>query len=107
MVEERTGGRFKTTHDLVAAHLAGVREASEAWLLSVRALGCAISSMINVLDPEAVIIGGGIARSGPALFEPLERFVRDTEWDIGGEPVKLLPAELGEYAGAYGAAKGE
>jgi glucokinase len=105
-VADRTKGRFETTHDLVAAHLAGDAAATEAWLLSVRALGCAISSMINVLDPEAVIIGGGIARSGRALFEPLERYVRDTEWDIGAQPVKLIPAQLGEYAGAYGAAHG-
>jgi glucokinase len=102
-IEQRTNGRFKTTHDLVAAHLAGDKFASEVWLQSVRALGYAISSLINVLDPEAVIIGGGIARSGAALFEPLERFVRDTEWDIGAK-IPILSAQLGELAGAYGAA---
>ncbi len=103
-IEERTAGKFKTTHDLVAAHLRGDEQATEVWLRSVRALGCAISSFINVLDPDAVIIGGGIARSGVALFEPLERFVRETEWDVGAPTVKLLPAQLGELAGAYGAA---
>jgi glucokinase len=103
-VEQRSKGRFKTTHDLVDAHRAGDAFASEVWLNSVRALGYAISSMINVLDPEAVIIGGGIARSGPALFQPLTQFVRDTEWDVSPTPVKLLPAQLGEFAGAYGAA---
>jgi glucokinase len=102
-IEERTAGRFKTTHDLVSAHARGDAFATEVWLKSVRALGYAISSLVNVLDPEAVIIGGGIARSGAALFEPLERFMRDTEWNVGA-PVKILPAELGELAGAYGAA---
>ncbi len=104
-VGERTGGRFQSTHDLVAAHLVGDSAATKVWLRSVQALGCAISSFINVLDPEAVIIGGGIARSGAALFEPLERFVRDTEWDVGAPPVKLWPAQLGEFAGAFGAAR--
>jgi glucokinase len=103
-VEERSGGRFKTTHDLVAAHLSGDGQASQVWLRSVRALGCAIASMINVLDPEAVIIGGGIARSGHALFEPLEAAVRDMEWDVGATPVAIIPAQLGDLAGAYGAA---
>lgn len=103
-IEQRTGGQFKTTHELVEAHQCGDAFASEAWLNSVRALGYAISSLINVLDPEAVIIGGGIARSGRVLFQPLEQFVRDTEWRVGPEPVKLLPAKLGEFAGAYGAA---
>jgi glucokinase len=103
-IEQRSKGRFKTTHELVEAHQHGDAFASEVWLNSVRALGYAISSLINVLDPEAVIIGGGIARSGAALFQPLKRFVRDTEWNVGAEPVKLLPAQLGEFAGAYGAA---
>jgi glucokinase len=102
-IEQRTGGLFKTTHELVEAHLRGDKEATEIWLRSVRALGYGISSLVNVLDPEAVIVGGGIARSGAALFEPLERFVRDTEWDVGA-PIRILPAQLGELAGAYGAA---
>ena len=103
-IEQRTNGRFKTTHELVAAHHSGDKFATDIWLKSVRALGCAISSFINVLDPEAVIIGGGIARAGAALFEPLEKSVRDTEWDVGAPPVKIIPAQLGELAGAYGAA---
>jgi len=103
-LESRAGGRWKTTHELVEAHRQGNREATEVWLRSVRALGCGISSLINVLDPEAVIIGGGIARSGSALFEPLEKVVRDTEWNVGTNPVKIIPAQLGELAGACGAA---
>jgi len=102
-IEQRSGGRFKTTHELIAAHERGDKQATEVWLRSVRALGTAVASLINVLDPEAVIIGGGIARSGAALFEPLEKFVRDTEWNVGAS-VKILPAQLGELAGAYGAA---
>jgi glucokinase len=71
----------------------------------VRTLACAVVSFINILDPEAVIIGGGIARSGKALFEPLEHFLADFEWRPGGHAAKILPATLGEMAGAYGAAK--
>ena len=100
----RTGGRFQTTHDLVAASSAGDTFAKEIWLGSVRALACAIGSFANILDPEAVIIGGGIARSGAALFDPLQRFLDEVEWRPGGGRAKLLPAALGELAGAYGAA---
>jgi glucokinase len=71
----------------------------------VRALACAIASMVNVLDPEAVIIGGGIARSGAALFAPLRSFMNQVEWRPGGQRVKLLPARLDEFAGAFGAAR--
>jgi|SRR5438093_1180155 len=103
-IARRTGGRFQTTHDLVAASSAGDALAREIWLGSVRALACAIGSFANILDPEAVIIGGGIARSGVALFEPLQRYLDEVEWRPGGGRVKLLPASLGELAGAYGAA---
>src|ERR1051325_2461452 len=101
----RSRGRFKTTHGLVAAHRAGDARATAIWLHSVRALACAIASMVNVLDPEAVIIGGGIARSGAALFAPLRSFMNQVEWRPGGQRVKLLPARLDEFAGAFGAAR--
>jgi len=101
----RTNGRFQFTRDLVEAHTAGDREASRIWLDSVRRLACAIASLINVLDPEAAIIGGGIARAGTALFDPLQEWVRQFEWAPTGTHVKILPAQLGEFAGAYGAAR--
>ncbi|HXG48000.1 MAG TPA: ROK family protein [Methylomirabilota bacterium] len=103
-VGRRSSGRFATTHDLVAAYLAGDAAASAVWLRSVRALGCAVGSLINVLDPEVVIIGGGVARAGAALFEPLEKVVREVEWQPAGARVRIVPAQLGEMAGAYGAA---
>lgn len=104
-VQERSGGRFATTHDLVKASLAGDPAATQVWLDSVRRLAAGIASFINILDPAAVIIGGGIARSGPALFDPLRRFLKDMEWQPGGYSVPLVPAQLGEFAGALGAAR--
>jgi glucokinase len=103
-IVQRSGGKFKSTHDLIAAHQAGDAEATRTWLRSLRALACAIASFINILDPETVIIGGGIARAGAALFEPLETLLRPIEWQPGGHKVKLVPARLGEFAGALGAA---
>src|SRR5947207_1391441 len=103
-IAERSGGRFHTTHDLIAAHLKGDAEASEIWLKSVKALAAAVCSFINILDPEAVIVGGGIARAGAALFGPLQRFLERMEWRPGGHRARILPAQLGELAGAFGAA---
>jgi glucokinase len=103
-IRERTKGRFASTHELVAAAVQGDAGAQEIWDRSVRALGCSIGSLINVLDSDAVIIGGGIARAGDALFAPLERYVRHYEWQAGGHQAKILHAELGDYAGAYGSA---
>ncbi|KAF0179772.1 MAG: glucokinase [Limisphaerales bacterium] len=103
-IRERTKGRFASTHELVAAAIKGDAAAKEIWDRSVRALGCSISSLINVLDSDAVIIGGGIARAGETLFAPLERYVRHYEWQAGGHQARIVRAELGDYAGAYGSA---
>jgi glucokinase len=104
-VRGRTGGRFSTTHELVAAFRAGDAAARDAWLKSIRALACAVTSAINVLDPEAVLLGGGIAQAGDALFGPLAAELDTMEWRPGGQRVRLLPAQLGEWAGAIGAAR--
>lgn len=103
-IMERSHGRFETTHDLILAHEQGDAEATLVWLKSVKALAAAVTSFVNVLDPEAVIIGGGIGRAGKTLLVPLERYLRSMEWQPGGRKVKLLPAQLGEFAGAIGAA---
>jgi glucokinase len=102
-IRERTG--FETTHALIAAYRAGDEFAREWWLRSVRVLGCAIASFVNVLDPEAVIIGGGIAAAGDVLFAPLAAELDRIEWRPAGQAVRLIPAELGEWAGAIGAAR--
>lgn len=104
-LQARGQGRYANTHALVRAHRDGDAEATRIWLDSVRRLAAAITSFINILDPSAVIVGGGIARAGEALFDPLASFLKDMEWRPGGHRVRLLPAELGEFAGALGAAR--
>lgn len=103
-IAERTGGRFATTHDLIRAHEAGDAFATEVWLKSVKALAAALASFGNVLDPEVVIIGGGIARCGDSLFGPLREHLDTMEWRPGGAAMAVVSARLGELAGAYGAA---
>lgn len=103
-LSERSSGRFESTHQLIEAHLRGDAEASGVWLKSVRALACGLASLINVLDPEAIIIGGGIARAGAALFDPLAEWLNRVEWRPGGHQVEIRPAQLGEFAGAVGSA---
>ena len=101
---ERSAGRFTSTRKLVEAHLAGDQNAGAIWLRSVFHLAAAIASFINAFDPEIVIVGGGIAQAGAALFEPLRKDLDRFEWRPMGHQVQVVPAALGEKAGAIGAA---
>jgi glucokinase len=103
-VKARTKGRFDSTKDLVAASKRNDRFARRVWLDSVQSLAAAVASLINVLDPEVVVIGGGISKAGPALFRPLKQFLDRFEWRPGGARARVVPAKRGHLAGAFGAA---
>lgn len=103
-IHERSGGRFDSTLDLLAAVAAGDAEAALIWQTSVRHLAAAIASLINVLDPERVIVGGGIAsKAGERLFAPLRAFLDEFEWRPDGKAVPVVPAQAAEWAGVCGA----
>jgi len=101
-IKERTNGKFLSTKALVEAHLAGDSFASQVWLRSVYHLACAIASFINILDPEVIILGGGISEAGSALLEPLAKYMDKVEWRPAGHQVPIHLAELGNQAGALG-----
>jgi glucokinase len=105
-IHTRSNGQFRSTRELVAAFESGSGEAHEIWLRSVKALGAALGSLINIFDPEMVVIGGGIADANDSLFVPLRATLDKFEWRPRGQAVKLVKAILGHIAGAAGAAYG-
>ena len=65
-------------------------------------LGSAVVTMVHILDPEVIAIGGGICHSGEFLFEPLRKNVLEKcFFDSCGE---IVPAKMGNDAGIIGAA---
>jgi glucokinase len=67
-------------------------------------LGAACVSFINALDPEIIVIGGGISQAGDPLFEGIRRAIQQRAYSDQAKNVKIVPAQLGPYAGAMGAA---
>jgi glucokinase len=64
-----------------------------------------LASLANILDPEIIVIAGGLVELGPLLFDPLaESFLRHVEGGAYRPKIPIVPAELGERAGAVGAA---
>ena len=70
----------------------------------ISALGEGIVNLVNILRPQAVILGGGVSHEGENLLAPLREYIRPQIYAFDYAPVELLCAELGNDAGLYGAA---
>jgi glucokinase len=68
------------------------------------ALGAAIGQLINVLDPEAVIIGGGLGLATGHYRRAMDAAIRTYVWSDLHRDIRLLSAEMGNDAGLIGAA---
>jgi glucokinase len=71
-----------------------------------RALGAAIAQLVNVLDPEAVVIGGGLGLAGGVYRASVEDALRAHVWSEYHRDIPLRSAALGVDAGWIGAALG-
>lgn len=66
-------------------------------------IGMGLVSVINLLNPEKVIIGGGVAAAGDLLLDPIRRTIKERAMVVAGNSVEIVPAELGNSAGVIGA----
>jgi glucokinase len=74
------------------------------WEEMAEYLATALSGIVNFVNPDKIIIGGGMAEAGAVLFKPLGQKVRDRAMSIPARKVKILKAGLGKKAGLVGAA---
>ncbi len=103
-VEKRSKGKFTSTQELLEAYKNGDQFAKEVWMKSVRQLGIGLASLANILSPEVIVIGGGIAEAGNDLFLPLNEWMKKFEWQPNGKITSIVKAACGDRAGAIGAA---
>ena len=67
-------------------------------------LGVRVAFLVNLLNPGAVVVGGGVESAGPALIESVKKMVRMCAFEEMANAVKIVPARLGENSVALGAA---
>ena len=96
-------GEAVDAHRLVRIAEEGDAEAIEILDDIGRRLGAGIGSLINIFDPELVVIGGGFAAAGDLILEPARAVARREALDPADEDVKIVRAELGTMAGLIGA----
>jgi len=89
---------------LAAAAEAGDEIAIEVWRETGKILGTALAILVNLLNPECFIIGGGVARAGAILFDHMRSTLELLAMNQLGGTTPILEAKLGKDAGIIGAA---
>ena len=105
-IQELAQGAFDAIdlHTVLQAAQSGDPLARELVEHAAMQLGIRIASLVNLLNPDVVIIGGGIEKAESLLFEPVWRSVKKYAYEEPASLVDILPAQLGENAVALGAA---
>jgi glucokinase len=100
---EATGRGVLGAEELMALAEAGDAEAQDILATSLHALGAALTAAVDILDPSALIVGGGLGTSGGFWWDHLSAEYRAGTAKRPGAP-PLLESALGSDAGAIGAA---
>jgi glucokinase len=106
MLSEMVGGRLEeiTAATVYAGVVAGDEYANEVMKDTAKFLGTGIASIINVLNPEMVVIAGGVTRAGDHLFVPLRAEIRRRAFRSAEERCVIVSGMLPGTAGVVGAA---
>jgi glucokinase len=76
---------------------------NEVMIETAKFLGTGIANIVNILNPEMVVIAGGVTRAGDHLFVPLRAEVRRRAFKSAQEACQIVPAQLVGTAGVIGA----
>jgi glucokinase len=101
---QRLLGPGAGTPEFVAAARQGDERARAAIAEAGRWLGAGIASLVTLLNPELVVIGGGFGETFDLLVDPIREIVARDAVAPARDVVRIVPAELGPDAGVIGAA---
>ncbi len=89
---------------LAQAAYAGDEIAHQVWHVVAKYLGTALTSVVYLLNPDAIVIGGGVAHAGNVLFDPLKEHVRSMLSVEFFDALHIIHARFGNTAGIIGSA---
>lgn len=92
------------TKEIFALIAQGDSRAQEALTITIDYLARAIAGILNTLDPEELVIGGGVSEAGEAFLTPLKTALDQYAFPQISGHIQLRKAALGNDAGVYGAA---
>lgn len=80
------------------------RKAKAVWLRFSERLSVALAGVVNLLNPDCIVIGGGVAAAGNVLFDSIKKAVSRRAMSVQAKHVKIFRAKLENNAGIIGAA---
>jgi glucokinase len=98
------GLAVSTAEEVAAAARGGDPVAQAVWDETVVAFACGLTSIVNVFEPELVVIGGGVSRAGEQLLGPVRERVHADAMTPAGRAARLVRSALGDRVGVVGAA---
>jgi glucokinase len=98
------GESTETCEQVFCAALGGNRHAVEILTSAGGALGVSAAFLVNVLDPEMIVVGGGLGTAGGLYWDAFERSCREHIFADNTRGLPIVPARLGTDAGLVGAA---
>ena len=78
--------------------------AQEVMTETAKILGAGVANLVNLFNPDVVVVVGGVTRAGEHLFAPLRAEVRRRAFEAAVRACRIVPGELPETAGVIGAA---
>ena len=76
--------------------------ALEVWTKVATCLGFSLMSVVYLLNPEAIVIGGGVSEAGALLFDPLKKTLKNSLTAECFDHLRIVPARFGNTAGMIG-----
>jgi len=105
-ITEIVGGKIE---DITAEKVGAAAQEGDALALEVVSqaatyLGVGMVNLVNIFNPEMIIVGGGMSNMGDLLLNPARQVVKERAFQLSAQAVRIVPAQLGEDGGVLGAA---
>jgi glucokinase len=101
--KRRNNERMETCEEVFRAASNGDQEASKILVSAGEALGVSVAFLVNVTDPELIVVGGGLGVAGGVYWDAFERSCREHIFAVNSRGLPIVPAKLGVDAGLVGA----
>ena len=102
---ELVGGKIE---DITAEKIGVAARSGDSLALDVIAragayLGVGMVNLVNIFNPEMIVVGGAVANLGDLLLDPARQAVKERAFRLSAQSVRIVSAQLGDEAGVYGA----